>query len=84
MPEENGRTAVKYYTTIPHVVTVQKAEYLFTVRANICLAWILNEHVDIVLGLHRRGKCCGGSQQQEYRLANESDVRRWTNNGGGD
>lgn len=80
--EFDGYTAVKYYTTIPHVVTIQNMQYAFIVKANICLSWVKNEHVSIVLALHRKGRCCGGHQGQEYRLANEDDVRRWKQNGG--
>jgi hypothetical protein len=82
MPEQDGYTAVKYYTTIPHIVTIQHMRYAFIVKANICLSWIKTEQVDVVLGLHRKGKCCGGHQGQEYRLANDDDVRRWERGGG--
>lgn len=78
-----GEVAIKYYQTVPHTVKVAGQEYYaFVVRANICLAWIRPEHVAMVLSI-RRKKCCGnGAKPNEYRYANESDVRRWTNGGG--
>ncbi|RMD57938.1 hypothetical protein D6833_13415 [Candidatus Parcubacteria bacterium] len=55
-------------------------EYVFTVRANISLTWVEPEDVQRILNIRRA--CCGGKRNQQFFLANESDVRRWTNNGG--
>jgi len=77
---EQGQVAIKFYQTLPRVVRVGGVDYAFVVRANICLAWINSEHVGIILAM--KHKCCGDSYNQAYFYANESDVRRWTNNGG--
>ena len=77
---ETGEVAVSYYQTIPHLVTVAGHEYIFSVRANICLAWIQPEHVDKLLTVKK--DCCGGSKKTVYRIENEDNVRRWVNGGG--
>ena len=77
----NGdNTAIAFYQTIPHTIKANGHEYAFVVRANICMAWILNGDVPAVLALTKI--CCGGNKKTVYRYANESDVRRWTNGGG--
>lgn len=80
MEVSGDNVAIAYYQTIPHVVSVQGSEYAFAVRANICMAWIPMQHMDAVLNITKQ--CCGGNRNKVYRLANESDVRRWTNGGG--
>jgi hypothetical protein len=54
-------------------------EYVAITQANICMAWIDLADLDFVLA--KRDGCCG-KKQQSFSLANESDVRRWTNRGG--
>lgn len=54
-------------------------EYVAVTEANICLAWVDPADVDFILA--KRDGCCGG-KRQSFHLANESDVRRWTNRGG--
>ena len=80
MIQQDGKVAIKYYQTIPHVVGVSGVGYAFVVHANICLGWVNEEHANTVLSLTRQ--CCGGSRKHTYFYANESDVRRWTNRGG--
>lgn len=78
---EQGQIAVKYRQ--PGQVLISGCpsgnEYVAVTQANICLAWIEPEDVDFVLA--KKGGCCG-KKQQAFHLANESDVRRWTNKGG--
>ena len=78
--DENGNIAIKYYQTIPKIVKVGGSEYLFQVRANICMAWIPEEYGNIILA--KTKVCCGGNKRKVFRLANENDVRRWTVGGG--
>ena len=54
-------------------------EYVAITQANICLAWIDPADVDFIMA--KRDGCCG-KKQPSFSLANESDVRRWTNKGG--
>lgn len=76
----SGQVAVAKYQTIPNPIKVRDTDYIFTVRANICLSWINPEHVSTVLSITR--KCCGGNRKPMFRLANESDVRRHAAGGG--
>lgn len=76
-----GHTALKYYQSNPkYIMLGDGTEYVFSPRANISLAWVLDEHVDQLLT--KKKNCCGGSKKPMFFLANESDVRRWTNGGG--
>ncbi len=77
---DTGQVALAYYQTIPHVVSANRHEYAFVVRANICLAWIDAADADTVLRITKN--CCGNHNLPVYRYANESDVRRWTAGGG--
>jgi hypothetical protein len=76
-----GDIAVKYRQ--PGNVLLQGnpsgREYVAVTQANISLAWIDPTDVDFILA--KKDGCCGGKRQSFY-LANESDVRRWTNKGG--
>jgi len=76
----NNKTAIKYFQTIPHTVKMGNNHYTFVVQANICLCWVDNWNVERILS--KTKSCCGGNKNRVYRLANESDVRRWTNKGG--
>jgi len=77
---EDGWVALKRYQTINKLVTIGEMQYLFSTRANICIAWVRPEHVNQVLTLKK--VCCGGSKKPQFRYANESDVRRWEAGGG--
>jgi hypothetical protein len=78
---EKGEIAIKYRQ--PGRVFLggnpSGKEYVAVTEANICLAWVDPLDVDFILA--KRDGCCGGKRQSFY-LANESDVRRWTNKGG--
>lgn len=78
----NGNVALKRYTTIPKVVKIKDVSYVFRVQANICMAWVREEHVAQIMAMMHNCHCGGGSNLPEFRYANESDVRRWTNKGG--
>jgi len=71
-----GHTAVKYFQQVPQRVKVAGITYDFAIKANICMAWIKDEHVSTVLALTKN--CCGGRKNHPYRLANEADIRRWS------
>jgi hypothetical protein len=77
---DQNQVAVSYYTCVPHVIGVMGTEYAFTVKANICMAWINPEHVDAVLRVKKN--CCGNNSKTVYRLEHEDHTRRWTNGGG--
>lgn len=72
----DGYTAIKYFQQIPQRVKIGTEVYDFSVKANICMAWVKNEHVNAVLEITR--VCCGGNKNHPYRLANETDIRRWS------
>lgn len=76
---ENGLVAMKYFQQVPQKVKLGKDVYFFTVKANICMAWVKQEHVTTILEIVRT--CCGGNKTKPYRLANELDVKRWMNRG---
>lgn len=81
----SGEVALKYYP--PTQILVQNVPsgtdgYLFTIRADISLAWVKPEDVDNILARKGAKPCCPGNTLKPYRFANEADVRRWQNNGG--
>lgn len=80
MVEQDGKVAIAYYQTIPHVIQVHSNEYFFNVRADICMAWVALEDYQAVLEITKT--CCGNVKRTVYRYASETDVRRWTNGGG--
>lgn len=78
---ENGEVAIKYYITIPQHLVINGNEYMFMVRANICMAWVKSEDVGIVLSKIKT--CCGGQTRRNiFRYASEDEIRRWENGGG--
>ena len=76
----DGYVALKRYTTINKIVTVEGEQYAFITRANICMAWIKSDHVNAVLAIKK--VCCGGNKRSQFRYANENDARRWSAGGG--
>jgi hypothetical protein len=78
---EKGEIAVKYRQ--PGNVFLggnpSGCEYVAVTQANICMAWV--DPIDVDFILSKKDGCCGG-KRQSFFLANESDVRRWTNKGG--
>lgn len=75
-----GKVAIKYYQTIPHVLQVGKREYAFVVRARLCLSWIDPEQVSSVLKITKI--CCGNNRRTVYSYATEQMVNIWTKGGG--
>lgn len=84
MPEtitnSEGQVAVRHLRLVPIRVQVGGVTYLWSIRANISLAWVAPEHVDYVLST--KGGCCGNKNKKVFVLADETHVRRWENNGG--
>lgn len=78
-----GEVALKCYPMQQVLVqhTPSGAEYLFSIRANIALAWVDMQDVDNILPRTKKG-CCPGSSAYRFMYANEADVRRWQNGGG--
>jgi hypothetical protein len=72
---ESGQVAVQYYQTIPKSVKVRKSEYFFTVKHNVCLAWVNEEDVFSVLAIP--GGCCGNHKPGVFRLASQINVHLW-------
>lgn len=73
---DKGEVAVRYYMTVPQFLTVNGHEYVFNVNANICMSWVHPDEVDRILSTSK--VCCGGQVRQDiYRLADETQVRRW-------
>jgi len=77
---KDGLVAVKYYQSTPRNLRIDNEIYPFRVKARISMCWVKDEHVSRVLSTKKT--CCGGSKKRVFRLANESDVRRWTQGGG--
>jgi len=77
---ENGDVAVCYYQTTPKVIRVNGREYAFVVQANICMSWVQEQDVAVMLKMTKT--CCGGNTKKICRLASDADVRRWTARGG--
>ena len=77
---DDGMIAVKGYQSRPRKVRVGDDIYIFTVRARISMCWVRPEHLERVLS--EKKTCCGGNRRRLFLIANESDVRRWTQGGG--
>jgi hypothetical protein len=81
--QTNGENEIAVKYRQPGNVLLQEnpsgKEYVAVTQANICMAWVDPADVDFVLA--KKDGCCG-KKQQSFHLANESDVRRWTNKGG--
>jgi len=74
-------TAIKYRTSNQKLIQLSNGhEYVFTSSANISLAWVEDDDVPAVLAITHN--CCGNNKKPAFFLANESDIRRWTNGGG--
>lgn len=78
---DQGWVGIKYYQPgQPYIRnTPSGQEYIGITKANICFFWC--NPLDLEYMFNKRGGCCG-KRKQLFHYANESDVRRWTNNGG--
>jgi len=72
---EIGQVAIRYFQTVPRVVTVNKRNYAFVVQHNICLSWVYPEDVSAVLKIV--GGCCGNKNPGAYRICNALNVKLW-------
>lgn len=81
---EAGQVAMKYRRQFPARVKCggwpNAVTYIFTIRANIPVTWVEEEHVPCMMNVTYG--CCGTRKPGGVLFANESDVRRWTNGGG--
>lgn len=79
---DQGQVAMKYRKQRPITVNCKNPaySYIFTVRANIPMAWIDPVHVPCMSTV--KYGCCGNRKPGGVIFANEDDVRRWTNGGG--
>lgn len=81
---EAGQVAMKYKRLVPLRVRCggwpNYMTYIFTIRANIPMTWVDEEHVPCMQQV--KYGCCGAKKPGGVIFANESDVRRWTNKGG--
>lgn len=55
-------------------------EYVFTVKANIAMAYVEESDVECLLNV--REGCCGGGKKNVISYIDETHHRRWTNGGG--
>lgn len=75
------KVPVQYYQEVKHFKELNNGhQYVFTVRAQICLAYV--DEADVQELLDAVGGCCGKKQRNIYVRPNEDTVRRWTNGGG--
>lgn len=79
---EAGQVALKYNRQAPQSIKVHGNYYLFSIRANISMAWVAPEDIEAILETKRDCGCGGNGMVKVFFYANESDVRRWTNGGG--
>lgn len=75
---DRGDVALVYYQTIPQHVRVNKHDYIFTVRRNICLAWVKESDVDAILAITKKCGCGSGPKRGVYRYASEQEERIWS------
>lgn len=71
----NGNVALCYYQTTNPLVEINGSGYKFLTQHNICLAWV--KVADAPAILNKKGGCCGG-KKSVFRVATETDVRRWS------
>ena len=72
---ENGDVAITHFNTVPHQMKVGGYTYYFGVKANICMAWVKQAHVQQLLDTFK--VCCGGHKRKRYRLSSPSEVEHW-------
>lgn len=77
---EQGYVAIRHFRQVQKLVTVNGRSYVFAVRASISLAYVHPDDVNSILSI--KGGCCGQKTKPVFGIADETHVRRWTNNGG--
>lgn len=76
---EENKVALMSYMPVQRLVTVgDLTQYVFVPKHNISLAWVEEQHVDEILA--KTVGCCGG-KRPAFRLADETNIRRWTQGG---
>jgi len=78
--DAQGKIAVKYRRQQRVNVACNGSHYIFSMKANISMCWVLPGDLDCVLAV--KGGCCGQRKPGIFIFASESDARRWTNGGG--
>lgn len=78
--DERGYVAIRHFRQVQKLVQVHGRDYVFAIRASISLSYVHPDDVDAILAI--RGGCCGQRVSLVFGLADETHVRRWTNNGG--
>ena len=75
-----GKVAIRKIPASQKYISVNGSEYVFTMSANISMAWI--DYADVPAVLAIRKTCCGGSRRPMFYYADENHLRRWENGGG--
>jgi hypothetical protein len=70
-----GQIAIRYYQTIPKVVTVNKHDYVFVSKHNVSLSWVAED--DVFALLNMTGGCCGNKTKGIFKLASLTNVNLW-------
>jgi hypothetical protein len=79
MPETNekGEVALWYLQPIQKFVELGNGhQYVFVVRRNVSLAWVLPEDVERCFSI--KTGCCGHTINPAFRYASDSEVRIWS------
>ena len=80
---DEGQVALRYNRQATALVTCPgqgAVEYVFTVRANIAMAFVNEEDVECMLGI--KEGCCGNRKKNVIFYIDETHFNRWTNGGG--
>lgn len=73
-----GYVAMVYYQPTQKLINVHGTDYVFTLNKNISLTYVRPSDVQELLQF--RKQCCGGnSQTGVFKLANDMQVRIWSN-----
>ena len=70
-----GLVAMKFPQPIVTQVQVPGGSYTFYPQRYVSMTWVQSRHVDYILSV--KHSCCGGSRNQTFRLATQSDVNIW-------
>lgn len=79
---------MKYYMPSERVLVGEKGNlpskkgYVFKMQANICFSWVEEVDVATLLSIKKDCNCGNGALKSSFLLANDNDVRQWTNKGG--
>jgi len=80
---EAGQVAMRYGRQAPTHIKCGDRSYIFSVQANISLAWVEPEDIPCMLAKRDTSGCCGSSRRGPViSFCDETHLRRWTNRGG--